>query len=149
MARKRQDKRAAPFSLRLTFEERAQLERDAAGQSIANHVKAILFGPGAKPKRTHGKTPVKDHQALAELLARLGASRLANNLNQLAYAANTGTLPFDDATRQALNDAYAAVMEMRALLMHALGVAVKKRRPPKPSARKAFTRRAPEPGVRP
>ncbi|NBX33593.1 MAG: plasmid mobilization relaxosome protein MobC, partial [Planctomycetes bacterium] len=31
-------------------------------------------------------------QALAELLACLGASRIANNLNQLAHAANTGSL---------------------------------------------------------
>jgi hypothetical protein len=114
-------KRQPPFSLRLTPEERGQLERDAAGQSIAEHVKAILFkdAPRTQPR---GKTPVKDHQALGEVLAKLGASRISNNLNQLAYAANTGNLPFDPETIQRLNEAYQHVREIRDLLIKSLGL---------------------------
>ncbi len=132
-------RRQPPFSLRLTPEERGQLERDAVGQSIAEHVKAILFKDAP---RTHprGKTPVKDHQALGEVLAKLGASRISNNLNQLAYAANTGNLPFDPETIQRLNEAYQHVREIRDLLIKSLGL--KEPADTQPAKQQAHARRA-------
>lgn len=136
MAQDRPPKRTAPFSLRLTFEERAKLERDAAGQSLAAYVKEVLFGPDASAKSKRGKTPVKDHQALAQVLAILGASRIASNLNQLAYAANISALTVDDATRAQIDEAYQGVRDMRRLLMDGLGVDAKvktQQRPKKPT----------------
>lgn len=79
-----------PFSLRLTFEERAKLERDAAGMALGAYIRSRLLDPETVAPRKCGKFPVKDHQALAQLLGLLGQSRLANNVNQLARAANTG-----------------------------------------------------------
>ena len=37
------NKRPAPFSLRLTFDERARLEEEAAGMSISAFIKWRLF----------------------------------------------------------------------------------------------------------
>jgi hypothetical protein len=68
------------------------------------------------------RTPVKDHQALAEVLACLGSSRIANNLNQLAKAANSGSLYFDQGTKAALNAACGDIRAMRQLLMQGLGM---------------------------
>ena len=84
-----------PFSLRLTFEERAKLERDAAGMALGAYIRSRLLDPETVAPRKRGKFPVKDHQALAQLLGLLGQSRLANNVNQLAKAA--GVRPKEQA----------------------------------------------------
>lgn len=111
-----------PFSLRLTFEERARLEREAAGMSLGAYIREKLFGSGAgSPRRTRGKFPVKDQAALAKALALLGGSRLSQNLNQLARAVNIGALPVTLETEADLREACRAVDEMRAELLRALG----------------------------
>lgn len=75
------DQTPSPFSLRLSFEERAQLERDAAGLSLSAYVRERIFDGSKTTPRRRGKFPVKDQKALASVLAMLGQSRLANNLN--------------------------------------------------------------------
>ena len=115
----------APFSLRLTQQERARLERRAAGMPLGAYIRERLLaeeGEPQPPRRTRGKFPVKDHQALASLLALLGKSRLANNVNQLARAANSGSLPLDFETREALLNASYEIGAMKRMLMIALGV---------------------------
>lgn len=92
-----------PFSLRLTFEERARLERDAAGMSLGAYIRSRLFGDDPPPRRTRSKFPVKDKAALAKVLAALGASRLSQNLNQLARAVNIGAFPVTPETGAALS----------------------------------------------
>jgi hypothetical protein len=67
---------------------------------------------------------VKDAQPLGQLLGLLGKSRLANNLNQLAKAANMGSLPVTQETESDLREACAAVFEMRLLLLKALGLKI-------------------------
>jgi hypothetical protein len=46
------------------------------------------------------------------VLALLGRSRLANNLNQLAYAANIGSLPLTPETEEELQAAIAKITSM-------------------------------------
>jgi hypothetical protein len=116
-------KSPAPFSLRLTADERAQLERRAAGTPMGAYIRACLFASESSHRRiTRGKAPVADHKALAQLLARLGQSRLPNNINQLARAANTGALPITQETEAALRTAAADIAAMKRLLLRALGV---------------------------
>ncbi|MBK7162878.1 MAG: plasmid mobilization relaxosome protein MobC [Sphingomonadales bacterium] len=111
-----------PFSLRLTFEERAKLERDAAGMALGAYIRSRLLDPETVAPRKRGKFPVKDHQALAQLLGLLGQSRLANNVNQLARAANTGSLAVTPDTEEALMSATADINHMRQLLIQALDI---------------------------
>jgi hypothetical protein len=113
--------RPSPFSLRLTAEERERLEHDAADMPLGAYIRGRLFEVDAKPRRARGRAPVKDHAALAQLLGVLGNMRLANNLNQLARAANTGTLPLSPEVEEELGRACAAVLAMKAELMRALG----------------------------
>lgn len=115
-------KRPAPFSLRLTFEQRAQLERDAGNMSLSAYIQSRLFDPVNLPPRRRSKRPVKDHQALAQLIGLLGKSHLASNLNQLARAANSGSLAVTPDAEVALMMAAAEVQEIRRILIEALNL---------------------------
>jgi hypothetical protein len=85
----------------------------------------VLFGAEAPPaRRKRGKSPVKDQQAIAELLAKLGQSRLSSNLNQLARLANLGALPVTPETETAIIEAAEDIALMRKLLIEALGLEV-------------------------
>jgi len=112
----------SPFSLRLTPEERVQIEKDAAGMSLGAYIRSRLFDESLPKRRTRGKNPVKDRQALAQVLGAMGGSRLANNLNQLAKAVNTGSLPVTPETEEELRQACKDVQAMRRDLMIALGL---------------------------
>jgi hypothetical protein len=133
-------KREAPFSLRLSFEERARLTKAAGGMPIASYIKSLLFAEDAPIYRMRGRNPVKDEKALAELLACLGASRIANNLNQLAKAANSGSFYFDRETRAKLVAACEDVKAMRQLLMLALGMKLGEEPQARQSASQSFAR---------
>jgi hypothetical protein len=117
------NKRPAPFSLRLSFEERQQLERDALGVSLSAYIKERLFDDANTPKKRilRGKTPVKDHEQLAKLMAMLGASRLPQNMNQLAIACHIGNLPLQSEVEAELKTTCDELHDMRVLLLAALG----------------------------
>lgn len=119
--RKVRSKTPPPFSLRLTKDERAKLETAAGGMPLGPFIKAKLFDCDLSPRRTRGQTPVKDHAALARALGLLGNLRLANNLNQLAKAANKGALPLTPEVEEELMATCAAVLAIRMELMKALG----------------------------
>lgn len=133
-------KRDAPFSLRLTFEERARLRQAAGDLPISAYIKSLLFADDAPVYRSRGKTPVKDHKALAEVLACLGASRIASNLNQIARAANSGSFYFDRETKAQISAACGDVQVMRQLLMEALGMKLNGEPVGQQSASQSFAR---------
>ena len=110
-----------PFSLRLTFEERAALDKAAGDMPVGAYVRSRLFDTDTPPRRPRGKQPVKDYEALGQVLGLLGQARLAQNLNQLARAVNSGSLPVTPDTEAALYQACADVHRMRAELLRALG----------------------------
>jgi len=55
------------------------------------------------------------------VLAALGKSRVANNLNQLAKAVHTGSLPVTPETEEEIKSACRDVRRMRTDLLTALG----------------------------
>jgi len=67
-------------------------------------VRAIISAP---PRKTRARVPVKNEKALAEILARLGASKTVNNLNQIADQANCGSLLIDQQTEEDIKSACA------------------------------------------
>ena len=111
-------KRIAPFSLRLSAHERAEIERRADGMPIGAYIKSlVLSSPAGGRSRSH---PV-DRQELARVLSALGQSRLSQNMNQIAKAANLGTLPVTPETEQELKQACYDIACMQLMLMKALG----------------------------
>lgn len=120
-AQKAEPKYPPPFSLRLTWEERARLEEEAGGGPLGFYIRELLFGDDAAPRKRRGNSPVQNREALGRVLGALGQSRLSSNLNQLAKAVNTGSLPVTPETEADLQAACRAVAEIRAELLRALG----------------------------
>lgn len=110
-----------PFSLRLTYEERARLEQEAGGKPLGAYIRERLLGDDVSPRKKSGGRPVQDQEALGRVLGALGQSRLSANLNQLAKAVNTGSLPVTPETEAELQEACREVATMRDDLMSALG----------------------------
>lgn len=115
MARKPYD---SPFSLRLSFEERARLTEQAGRTPLGAYIRERVL---AEPPR-RSRLTLADRQALLQVLGTLGQSRIANNLNQLAKQANLGTLPVTPDTEAELNSAAADIAAMREMLVKALGL---------------------------
>lgn len=95
--------------------------------------------------RRRRRAPQVDEKLLAEVLACLGASRIANNLNQLAKAANTGSLIVDHDTKADFKRAADDIRMMRLLLMQALGMDVEGSPRPPETTSQSFTRAAAKP----
>ena len=111
----------------MTPEERQRLESLAGGVPIGGYIRAQLFGETqdnrAHPRTSRAKLSLKDRQLLSKVLAQLGGSRLASNLNQLARAANSGAFPVTSDTEAVLNAAARDIAVMKRMLMAALGIA--------------------------
>jgi len=119
-------KRPVPLSIRLTPEERAQLDKDAADMSCGAYIRARLFdgtksGPKIK-RRTRGLHPIKDRKALAQLLGLLGKSELSTHLGELAEAARSGSLVMSPQAEKTLTKACKQIEDMRTDLIRALGL---------------------------
>ncbi len=148
------DKRLAPFSLRLSFEERAKLEELASGESLSSFIKRHIFSEegqrSAAPPKKRGKAPIKDHILLGQVLAALGHSRLSQNMNQLAKAVHTGNLPLQYDIERDLKQACDDIRTIRLLLMKALGMKTEGLPERQESTRQSFTRAATDqPELRP
>lgn len=111
-----------PFSIRLTSEERARLIAEAAGAPLGTYIKAKALGTPLPIRVRRTGLTVQDRQSLAKVLALLGGSRLASNLNQLARLANIGALPVEPEMEADLADAVGIIREIRLLLLIALGM---------------------------
>tara|TARA_B100000073_G_scaffold347827_2_gene363529 strand:- start:3258 stop:3767 length:510 start_codon:yes stop_codon:yes gene_type:complete len=109
-------KRPAPFSLRLSFNERQELEQRAenAGVTMGSYCKYAIFDI---PPPRRAKRPVRDKAELAQLLGAVG--KIGNNLNQIARQLNVhGSVEVSELQR-ALED----LTLIRESVMKALGYA--------------------------
>ena len=114
-----------PFSMRFTEEERKALELAAAGRPLAAYIRWLIFKeemPEMPKRRTRGETASPDHKEIAKLLGALGQSRISQNINQLAKAANSGSLPVNHDVLNSLNEAVESVHWMRECLIKSLGL---------------------------
>ncbi len=91
-------KPASRITLRLTEDELVKLKNLSNGISLSAYVRECLFGKDVAPRRTRSRVAVKDQEALAQVLGLPGQTRIANNLNQIAYEANCGSLLMDEET---------------------------------------------------
>ena len=120
------DDYTTPFSMRLTRAQRRKLDEDAAPLPVGEYVRSRLFDNPTPLKRTF-RRPVQDEKALVQVLGALGRSRLSSNLNQLARAVHSGSLPVTPETEQAILNACAQINAMSAELVKALGLPEEKK----------------------
>lgn len=112
------------MSIRLSESEREALIRLAGDMRLSTYVKAVVFEGGKTFRTRRTYAPVEDKKALSKVLGLLGQSRIAANLNQLAKAANIGTLAVTPDVEDDLQEACTMVKDIRALLIEALGMRV-------------------------
>lgn len=111
------------ITLRLSEDENTQLRELAAGMTLSSYIREQLFGKDANLRKSRQRhKPVADELALAKVLAMLGETRMANNLNQLAHRANMGELRMSADTLAQIEEAYTEIQLMRAALITAIGL---------------------------
>jgi len=110
-----------PFSLRLNQQERYELKKLADGQPLGRFIRDAIFTHGMRPAASR-KPSIVDRKLFAQLLGVIGQSRIASNINQLARAANSGSLPVNKEVIEGLNDAVKAIKWMRETLIKAIGL---------------------------
>ncbi len=115
------DDYTTPFSMRLTRAQRRKLGEDAAPLPVGEYVRSRLFDNPTPLKRT-SRRPVQDEKALSQVLGALGRSRLSSNLNQLAKAVHSGSLPVNPETEKAILMACSQINAMSDELVKALGL---------------------------
>ncbi len=116
------NKPLSPFSIRFTKEERARLEKAAGSRTLGAYIRDRLLSEDVGRRRVRGREPIKDHEALARVLSRLGQSEIYSSLRDLAFAAKIGALPVNPDTERRLEDACVHIAMMRADLVRALGL---------------------------
>lgn len=120
---KRKDK---SLSIRFTPEERLLLERLSNGKSLASHIRSCVLDDQTSPRKSRRHEPDIDHVILASILAKLGATRQANNLNQIAHGINSGAvIALSENMESQILDACNDIKEMRRELLTALGSKVR------------------------
>ncbi len=97
------------ITLRLAEDELVRLTDMVGSTPISAYVRGRLFGEAVAPRKRQQHPPVEDQQALAQVPGLLGQSRIASNLNQIAYHANCGSLVMDDETEQEIKIACAGL----------------------------------------
>ena len=116
-------KKPAPrLTLRVTEDELAQLKKLSSGISLSAYIRKCVFGKNTAPRKVRSRVPVRDQEALAQVLGLLGQTRIANNLNQIAYEANCGSLLMDQETEDEIKLACAHIAFIRVKLIEALGI---------------------------
>lgn len=110
------------ITLRLTEDENHQLRERAGDLSVSSYVRECLFEKDTARRKRRSYRPVVDQQALAQVLSRLGQSRMSSNLNQIAHHANAGSLIVDEVTLDEINQAAATIAWIRVTLIEALGL---------------------------
>ncbi len=122
--RKKQErkKRPAPLSLRLSADERARLEAQAAGRPLGAYIKSRVFDDAPPLRKIRKRNPVQDFDALARVLRALGQSGSFDDLHRLAEQVENGTVKFSQETEENIAVACLCVINMRDDLVRALGL---------------------------
>ena len=111
-----------PISLRVSPEEKARLEHDAGDMTLSAYIRRQLFGDDVVPRKRRMNRPIKDHITVAQLFALIKQTQAWNNLNQIARGVNSGMWIVSPETEEILKDACKAIIEIRKMLMKALGL---------------------------
>lgn len=116
----RSSQKSKPFALRLSDDERRELERQAGSLPLGTYIKSRLLDAEKAPVKRL-RRPVADQAALAQILGMIGQSDVGDRLQELSDAVANGSLIIDDDTKLVIHSACAEVHAMHRLLLKALG----------------------------
>lgn len=109
-------------TLRFAIQDHERLKQQAGDMALATYIRSKVLDKPIPRKKARSTTSVLDKQALAQILGLLGQSRIANNLNQLAYHANIGSLVMDEESEKQILETYDHIHFIRKTLITALGL---------------------------
>jgi hypothetical protein len=114
MKQQASSKRIPPLSIRLSKDERIELEERAErlGLSMGGYCKSVIFNT---PPPRRSRRPTRDKAELARLMGQV--SKLGNNVNQIARQLHLTSAVDIVELRQAINDLH----QIRQAIMRALG----------------------------
>jgi hypothetical protein len=119
-------KATSPYSIRLNAEERNYIRTKAEQLALKDpaFIRLKIFDDNfrAQSSAYQKKGNQQDHKEIAQVLAMLGQSRIANNLNQIAKAINTGTLVITPEIESQLTEACLTVQLLRTTLIKGMGI---------------------------
>lgn len=119
----RTSRKSKPFPIRLSEDERRELERQAGSLPLGTYIKSRLLDSDTTPIKRM-RRPVADQAALAQALGLIGRSDVGTRLQHLSDAVQNGSLIVDDDTKLVIHSACAEVHAMHRMLMKALGFEV-------------------------
>lgn len=109
------------FSMRLTQGQFDTLRQNAGSMPLSTYAKSVLFAEDVQTVRQSPRVIDGDRMLLAKILAQLGQSEIASNLETMAREAEAGNLVVDQVERLCLLRAYAELKKIRELLLASLG----------------------------
>ena len=115
-------KRPAPFSIRLSDEERAFLERKAGSKPLGTYAREKLLDGAQTPRKTIPRKPKVDYELLGRILGLLGECELTSLICLLAVAAESGSVVLDEEANVQVKEACTDIQEIRLILIKALGL---------------------------
>ena len=117
----------SPISIYFNWSQLDELDAMRQGQKRGTFIKEAVFSAGKRLIKRYAET---DRILIAKVLAALGKSRISSNINQLAKAANSGSLPVNEEVQKALLDACITIEWMKVTLIKAMGVKPQRPAPP-------------------
>jgi len=115
----------SPVSVRLTPEERLELEKAAGGMSLSQYIRSRIFLDDTVENQNCSEeriSPAARQKLLAQILSSLGKSGTATALSELAELARLGLLPDDADIVPTLAQAHDEATKLRSDLLRALGL---------------------------
>ncbi len=109
-------------TLRLSPDDHERLKELAGSMALSTYIRAKALGLNLPRRKPRSSASVMDKQAISQILGLLGQSRIANNLNQLAYHANVGSLAMEEETVTQITEAHEHIVFLRKTLIKALGL---------------------------
>ena len=121
--KKEKPRRPSPLSLRLTSEQRVELEQLARGRPLSGYIKSRLFDGSAKNSSYRARrVAVEDQKLLAQVLRALGNAGIIKVIGKLRAADDNGSLIMSEAANFAVHQACKDIAIMRRDLVAALGL---------------------------
>lgn len=109
-------------SVRLSREERQTLEQAAQGKTLSAYIRQKLLSSDSINTETVRLSPQARQKLLAQILAALGKSDVADSLKEVAIAAKLGLLPLTEDVLFDIKTATKQIKFIRKTLLKALGL---------------------------
>ncbi len=113
---------SVPVSVRLSAEEKQELQNAAKGQTLSDYIRSKLFHSGEVASNKLRFSAYERQKLLAQILAELAKTNLSTSLHEISQAAKIGALPLTPDALANINAAILHVKEMRKTLLQALGL---------------------------